>query len=300
MSNFVTPKTPTRAAPTKNTVRATVERLSRAPTPPWLSRPIYNKFLQAVNFNSMEDDVTNSDMSPSQIAMWRHLHLHEEFTEEFAHVGMALAYTQSDLIRSHLNALFFGGADEDTVCIHTQLSKESVNAYVELFCDMSVFQNVRLFKMEYVQLMPEVTEADKTERELYKMAVDFGWQWVVWRLTRGLDGHRSNTQIIDTMINMAMYRGLESGAYALDSSKSREGRQYVKLAAQLAISRHAAKIGQTTSMQELAIKLSSMSPDEAQGILREMMTEQNIPIPKIEELLYESDNEFDTGAWNNN
>jgi len=294
---FSTPNAPGKDIPARNPVRQTLHRLKAMPTASWLSKPIYHNFLRAVNYTSKRTkDINRSPLTHYQKGVWLYLHEGEQLVGEYECVGNAMMYYYSDLVRSHLNALFFGGADLDTVHAHTGIDPQSLDAYYHLFCDLSVFKGVRLFLLEYIQLLPETTDEDVVERSLYKMSVDYGWRWVIWKLSRGLNGFRSNTEVIDSMINVAFYRAMEAAGDPLTSKAAKEGKQYLKLAAQLAINRHNAKIGQLSSVQDLALKLSALTPTDMQGYINDLFDGDTQPIPGIEDLLREKQ-QGDSDIW---
>ena len=293
--------------------RATVLRLGRTPTPDWLSKPPYYRYIDAaLRYQSNSKDVdpkvprVTSKFNEYQVAVWKSFHDPSLLSDEERCVLQARAFNDSPHLRSHLNGLFFGGADVEQVHATTNIPIESVAAYQNLFADMSVFQDVPIFMMDYVQLLPEIAEDDKTEKTLYLQALTYGWEWVVWKMSRGMAGHRNNTQVIDTMINLAFYRGMEAGTHPLDSAKGKETRQYIKLAAQLAISRHIAKVGVTTSIQDMVVRLTAMKPEEAQDMVKRMAEESDMPLPEIEALLYGKPTDengenisFPESAWSN-
>lgn len=274
----------------KPTVRGILEKIKGANKEVWLSKPIYHGFNEALRPKAMTSgDDFLCDLDPYQQALWKHVYEDMPLTCDTNQcVAMALGYQQSDLIRSYLNGLIFGGANTETVQKVTQLDLRSIEAYISLFCDISVFKGARLFLLDYIHKLPVTDDTSKKEKNFYKMAFDFGWEWVQWSLTRGLQGHRAPIQIVDCMINLAFYRAIEAAASPLNSAKAKEGRHYLKMAANMALNKHRSKMGTLTNIQDLVLKLTSMSPEELEQFRAGIVETQEI-LPDVSELLYKSD-----------
>lgn len=252
-------------------------KLRDNPTPPWLERPVYQGFLRAIH-----PTPTPEEFDGHQQNLWEYLHNGAELPTELRH---ALSYWDSERIRTPLNALFFGGASTEETTNATGLSTASVEAYKSLFCDLSAFGGSRLLLADYVHQFPEFSDAEKTEKSLYLLAVNYGWEWVEWKVSRGLKGHMTGTKIVDVLINMAFWKSMEAGEAPLGSTKAREGRQFLKQAAELAINKHRSKMGTLNSVKELQIRLTSQDETEfIDAVAHEIL-------PEIEELLYKQEKE---------
>jgi len=263
-----------------------MRRLKQLPTPNWLRKPLYHRFLEVIPYGHAERG-KDATLSTYQRLLWHYLHTDLDLGEAFKPIEDALAFNDSTLIRTNINALFLGGASLDKVQEVTKIDPDSLEAYADLFCDASVFGDVRMFKMEYVQLLPLGDNAQNEERELYKMAVDHGWEWVIWKLSRGHDCHVMGPKVIDNMIHIAYYKAMEASAAKLGTKGAQEARHYLKLASEIAIKKHGAKIGEISSIQDLIINLSADDPEEFRGTSGVALVETP---PLIEELLYKSPN----------
>lgn len=275
MSNPYDPSNPLKDAPVS--VREAFLRVKGHTTnAPWLRQPVYHRFVVAMN-----PKADRSKFDPYQRGLWAFAFEGKPLVDEMEPVEMALSYWNSSLIRSHLNALFFGGAKVEEVAKSTNLETLSVDAYKRLFCETDVFNGAPLLLMEYIHRMPELSDSDRDEKNLYRMAVDFGWQWVVWKLTRGMEGHTPGVTIVDAMANLAFWRAMEAAVSPLNTTGAKEGRHYMKLAADLSISKHNSKMGEVSSIRDLALKLLAENP----GTYDE--THFDEPTPEVSELLYE-------------
>lgn len=249
-------------------------KVRRIPSPPWLETPPYKGFLKALNPETKQVD------DEFQENLWNYVHLNESLSHP---VHMALSYHKSQQIKMSLNAMFFGGAEIKETVEATGLTSDSVEAYRSLFCDLSVFNGSRLLLIDFVEQFPETTDSDKEEKELYQLAINYGWEWVQWKITRGLSGHIPGNKIVDVLINMSFWKAMEASDAPLGSTAAKEGRHYLKQAADLALDKHRSKMGTLNSVKELEIRLTSESEDDFQELIS-----QSVP-PAIEELLYKQE-----------
>ena len=260
-----------------NQIRSALQRVRSFQKVPWLERPVYYRFIQAMS------PQPSDALDPYQRGLWQYAYLNVELTGDMEPVALALSYWNSELIRTHLCALFFGGAAVNDVAKSMSLEELSVDAFRCLFCETDVFGKSPLLLMEYVHQLPEIEDRDKQEKTLYRMAVDFGWEWVVWKITRGAKGHQPGIHVVDTMTNLAFWRALEGSASPMNSEAAREGRQYMKMAAELAMNKHRTRMGDLNSIEDLALRLQSQSPEDYE---KEHYTDAP---PEISALLYEDE-----------
>jgi hypothetical protein len=258
---------------------AALNKLQNTPSPPWLSTPIYTKFLQAISPSAQVNE-----LSQIQLELWEYLHCQGESSDS---LKLCLGYWNSQRIRTTINALLFGGASIEQIDAGTRLGVEPLTYFSELFCDLNVFNQSKLLLSDYVSHFPEIKDGDKEEKTLYGLAIDYGWEWVLWKITKGLDGHIDSAKALDVLSNSAFWKAMEATAYGLNSRESAEGRHYMKLAADIALDKHRSKMGSFNSVKELQIRLTSLKESqysETSSIATDTM-------PDIEELLYSSKEE---------
>lgn len=270
-----TPDTPTPKTP--KDLRTAFKRIKKYATEaPWLRKPVYHRFTEA-----MQPTADFSMLDPYQQGLWNYAFKMIPLEGDLEPVELALSYWNSDLIRTNLNALFFGGATVESAAKATRLEKLSIDAFKRLFCEVGVFRDSPLLLLEYIQRMPELSKSDKEEKNLYRMAVEYGSEWVVWKLSRGMEGHKPGIKIVDAMTNLAFWRAMEASVAPANTAGAREGRQYIKLAADLALSKHNAKMGEMNSIKDLAMKLLAEQPEDYDA------NNYDEPAPEISDLLYE-------------
>ena len=223
--------------------------------PPWLEKPLYFNFLEAISSNPL------SKLSDTQLTLRKHVFAQMPLGEESSQVKDAIFYYTSKHIKPQLTALLFGGAKTEQIVDTTNLPEKSVEAFAELFCDMSLFQNSPLLKQDYIYHMPETKPEDKELKRLYTIAVDMGWQCVAYKISRGTKGHMDPTLIVDTMANIAFWRAMEGAGRDVGSAASKEARHYMRLAASLVLDKHRSQMGEVTSINDLLIKLTSTDDD---------------------------------------
>lgn len=250
---------------------AALKKLNTAPTPPWLAKPLYAGFIEAVH-----PEANTEELDIYQRNLHMYLHQGEDMMEA---VQYSICFWQSDSIRTQLNSLFFGRATNKEIVESTGLELAWVDSYQSLFCDLGKLATSPVLLRDYVGQYPEITEDNRLEKDLYKLAINYGWEWVIWKTSNGLQGHIPGVKIVDVLSNMAFWKSMEAGQASLGSMKSTEARKFLKIAGDLALKKHQSKMGSMNSVKELKIRLTS----------EDKTAEAAVTLPSIEDLLYKDE-----------